>query len=136
MEGVDRALLLSAPAQDQVELQKNFIDAAKRNGVRHVVKFSAASADAKSKRVFAKWHGASEDQLRASGVAWTMLRPTFFMQNLLGLAGMVKGGAINELNLGMKEGLFNQVSDVVRRVGKKEPITLEQFIREHAAAFQ
>src|SRR5205814_2267538 len=35
MEDVDRALLLSAPAQDQIQLQKNFIDAAARNRVRH-----------------------------------------------------------------------------------------------------
>lgn len=39
LQGVDRALLLSSPDPKQVELQGNFIRAAKRAGVKHVVKF-------------------------------------------------------------------------------------------------
>jgi len=94
MEGVERAMLLSAPTQDQVQMQSNFIRAAKEVGVRQVVKLSAANADSKSKLVFMRWHGITEDELKASGMAWTMLRPPNFMQNLLGMAGMIKGGTI------------------------------------------
>jgi uncharacterized protein YbjT (DUF2867 family) len=57
--------------------------------------------------------------------------------------GMVAGGmpewvadALNELSEQMKLGRFAEVTDVVRRVGKKEPVTLEQFVRENAAAFR
>jgi len=35
----------------------------------------------------------------------------------------------------MKLGNFARVTDVVRRVGKKEPVTLEQFVRENAGVF-
>src|SRR5688572_32710682 len=38
---------------------------------------------------FARWHGQSEDLLKSSGLAWTMLRPNSFMQNLLGQAGQI-----------------------------------------------
>jgi uncharacterized protein YbjT (DUF2867 family) len=94
MEDVDRALLNSSPTPDLAELQSAFIDAAGRCGVKHVVKFSVAGADPQSQRTFAKLHGRVEDELRDSGLAWTMLRPTFFMQNLFAMAGMIKSGAI------------------------------------------
>ena len=37
----------------------------------------------------ARSHGTAEKALEASGVAWTHLRPHFFMQNLLGSAGTI-----------------------------------------------
>ena len=43
--------------------------------------------------------------------------------------------AINELSEEMKQGHFATVTDVVERVGKKTPVTLEQFVRENAGAF-
>ena len=172
---------------------------------------------------FCDWHGRVEHYIEASGLAWTHLRPSFFMQNLLGFAGMIKGGtiyqptgqgrapfvdvrdigavaahvlaeegrhdgrayevtgpqalgyadvaatfsrvlgrpvayvdvpaaaakqsmtqagmpewladAINELSEEMKQGHFATVTDVVERVGKKKPGTLEQFVRENKSAF-
>src|SRR5438552_2017213 len=42
---IDRALLLPANNANQVEQERTFIDAAKRAGVQHVVKFSAIGAD-------------------------------------------------------------------------------------------
>lgn len=86
LEGAERALLLSAPDPRQVEQQGRFIEAARRAGVRHVVKVSAVGADANAAGGFGKWHGQTEDELKASGLAWTMLQPNFFMQNVLGQA--------------------------------------------------
>src|SRR5205085_2915855 len=54
--GVDHALLLSSPDQRQIELQGNFIEAAKRAGVQHLVKFSAMGADANGLSAFQRWH--------------------------------------------------------------------------------
>ena len=59
MDDVDRALLLTPPSQGQVELQKNFIDAAARNRLSHIVKYSAAGADEQSASTFARQHGIS-----------------------------------------------------------------------------
>jgi uncharacterized protein YbjT (DUF2867 family) len=94
MEDVDRALLNSPPAPDLLELQGTFIEAAQKAAVKQVVKFSVAGVDSKSDRTFARLHGAVEDKLRDSGIAWTMLRPTFFMQNFFGMAQMIKNGTI------------------------------------------
>jgi uncharacterized protein YbjT (DUF2867 family) len=44
--------------------------------------------------------------------------------------------AINELSDAMKQGVFERTTNVVRDVGKKEPITLGQFVREHEDAFR
>jgi uncharacterized protein YbjT (DUF2867 family) len=94
LEGVDRLLLLSSPDATFVEAQGTVISAAKQAGVRHIVKFSAMTADPKSPSTFPRMHGQTEDLVRASELAWTFLRPTFFMQNFLGLADMVKQGTI------------------------------------------
>jgi uncharacterized protein YbjT (DUF2867 family) len=94
LDGIDQVMLLSAPSPNQVELERNMVLAAKAAGVRHIVKFSAMSADPNSPSRFPRIHGQSEQLIRESGLEWTFLRPTFFMQNLLGLAGMVKTGTI------------------------------------------
>jgi uncharacterized protein YbjT (DUF2867 family) len=44
--------------------------------------------------------------------------------------------AINELSHALQEGAFDRVTNVVRDVGKKEPLTLVQFIRENVALFR
>ena len=111
MEDVERAILSSAAAPDMVALQSNFIRAAKDAGVRHVVKFSAASADAAADRVVAKWHGLTEDELKRSGIAWTMLRPPFFMQNLLSVAPMIRQETIY-MPTGSGRAAFVDVRDI------------------------
>lgn len=111
MEGVDRALLLPPPSNKIVDQQRNFIDAAKRNGVKHVVKFSVWGVDANSTALFASMHGKGEEMLKSSGLAWTMLRPTFFMQNFFSFAGMIKGGAIYQPT-GNGKAAFIDVRDI------------------------
>jgi uncharacterized protein YbjT (DUF2867 family) len=64
-----------------VELANAFVDAAKRAGVRHVVKLSAIGADAAPPFTVGKWHAANEQHIRESGLGFTFLRPNSFMQN-------------------------------------------------------
>lgn len=109
--GVERVLMLSSPDPRQVELQGNLLEASKRAGVRHVVKFSAMTADPKSPARFPRLHGQTEQQVRASGMTWTFLRPTFFMQNLLGLAEMVRSGTIYQ-PAGDSKATFVDIRDI------------------------
>jgi uncharacterized protein YbjT (DUF2867 family) len=84
LQGVEKALLLSAVHTHQVEWQGNFIEAAKRAAhAPHVVKFSAMGANPDSPIRLARWHGQTEKQLEQSGLPYTHLRPTSFMQNML-----------------------------------------------------
>jgi uncharacterized protein YbjT (DUF2867 family) len=80
---VQQAFLLSPSSADQVAREANFIRAAKRAGVRHVVKFSILGAAPDSPSRLMRRHGEVERMLEDSGMAFTLLRPNYFMQNLL-----------------------------------------------------
>lgn len=221
LEGIEHVLLNSSPAPDLIELQGNLIAAAKRAGVSHIVKFSAQGADANAPEGFLKWHGQVEQRLAASGLAYTNLQPTVFMQEILnswggqrtislpmkdakvsavdtrdiaavavktliedGHAGknyVITGpealsfteiakkisaatgeevnyvnitlddfqksllemglphwlaGALSQLYDYLGSGLGGEVSDVVAKVGKKRPISFDEFAREHAQSFK
>jgi uncharacterized protein YbjT (DUF2867 family) len=94
LSGCEQAFLVSPPVENLHELEIPFIDAAKRAGVKHIVKLSAVGAAADAPHRFGRWHFASEQHLRDSGLDFTILRANFFMQNLLGAAGMIKSGTI------------------------------------------
>jgi uncharacterized protein YbjT (DUF2867 family) len=79
LRGVDRAILISSATPDMLEVQSNFIDAARRHGVRHVVKLSGIAPNLDSSFRFARMHGEIERRLEASGMAYTQLRPGEFM---------------------------------------------------------
>ncbi|MDX1407249.1 MAG: SDR family oxidoreductase [Saprospiraceae bacterium] len=92
MEGVHRAFLLTPPHPEMVVWQTNAILAARRTGVKHVVKLSITPFDPDASINLVKWHSATEVLLRESGVAYTIIRPHSFMQNWIASAGMIKGG--------------------------------------------
>jgi uncharacterized protein YbjT (DUF2867 family) len=79
LRGVDRAMLISSSDPAMLDVQSNFIDAARRAGVRHVVKLSGIMPDLDSPFRFARMHGEIERRLEASGMAFTHLRAGEFM---------------------------------------------------------
>ena len=83
LDGVGKVFLLPPLIPSQVELTNAFVDAAKRAGVRHVVKLSAIGADAAPPFTVGKWHAANEQHIRESGLGFTFLRPNSFMQNFI-----------------------------------------------------
>ena len=89
--GADRLFLLTGNAGDMVPLEKNAIAAAEESGVAHVVKLSALGASDHSKSVIGLWHYNVERALRATDLAWTILRPHVFMQNLLDQRDSIRG---------------------------------------------
>jgi uncharacterized protein YbjT (DUF2867 family) len=80
LRGVDRAMLISSSNPAMLETQANFIDAASKAGVQHVVKLSGILPDVDSPFRFARMHGEIERRLEASGMAYTHLRAGEFMQ--------------------------------------------------------
>ena len=83
LEGVEKVFLLPPLLPNQLEVMNAFVDAAKRTGVRHIVKLSAIGIDDEAQPTAIKWHGANERHLSVSGVAFTFLRPNSFMQNFI-----------------------------------------------------
>ena len=83
LDSVDRALMISSPDHTMLDTQCRFVDAAKQAGVPHIVKFSGKQSSIgfdPMKFRFTRMHEQIEDYLEASGVAWTHLRPSQFMQ--------------------------------------------------------
>jgi (4-alkanoyl-5-oxo-2,5-dihydrofuran-3-yl)methyl phosphate reductase len=73
---VDRIFLVTFETQQDL----NIIEAAKRAGVKQIVKLSTLEATAHKIQV-GKWHYEREELIRASGLNWTFLRPGMFMSN-------------------------------------------------------
>jgi uncharacterized protein YbjT (DUF2867 family) len=223
LQGVQKAILVSAWLPEQVELETNFIKAARQVGLSHLVKLSAMGADSRSPVGILAQHGEIEDRVRASGVPFTFLRPNGFMQNFLASAATIAQGALyapveearvsfvdardiaavavqvasnaghegqaylvtgpealthgevaaklaeaigrpvsyvnvspeqyksallqygtpewladglNELFGFYRDGVGAEVADTVSRIGRKEPISFDQFAREHASVFR
>jgi uncharacterized protein YbjT (DUF2867 family) len=85
--GVDRVFLITPFSLDQVEMGKVLIDAAKDAGVKHIVRLSAAGADSENAIQLGRWHREIENYLENSGLNYTILRPSTFMQNFVNYAG-------------------------------------------------
>ena len=79
LRGVDRAMLISSSDPGMLDVQSGFIEAARKAGVRHVVKLSGIIPDRDSPFRFARMHGEIERRLEESGMAFTHLRAGEFM---------------------------------------------------------
>jgi uncharacterized protein YbjT (DUF2867 family) len=79
LRGVERAMLISSSDPMMLDVQTNFIDAARKAGVEHVVKLSGIMPEIDSAFRFARMHGEIEKRLEASGMAFTHLRAGEFM---------------------------------------------------------
>jgi uncharacterized protein YbjT (DUF2867 family) len=90
VDGVERVFLACANHPQQARWETAAIDAAAAAGVRGIVKLSAFGAQIGSPVAFLDANAHIEEHLRRSGVAWTILRPTFLMSNLLRGAGGVR----------------------------------------------
>jgi uncharacterized protein YbjT (DUF2867 family) len=84
--GCTKLFLLTGNVENASDLQRHAIAAARQAWVAHVVKLSAFGASQHSNSVIGRMHHQIEKELQESGLAWTMLRPHHFMQNLLSQA--------------------------------------------------
>ena len=80
LEGVDRLFLVFGGGADQAAKEINAVRVAKQQGVRRIVKLSVWGAE-KEEFSFAKIHRSIEREIESSGLEYTFLRPTGFMQN-------------------------------------------------------
>ncbi|WP_433245972.1 SDR family oxidoreductase [Streptosporangium sp. CA-135522] len=89
--GVDTLWLLTAMGPQAPHASMNAVHAAKQAGVKHVVRMSAIGAAHDAPTRNGRLHALSDHELRVSGLDWTIIKPGFFMQNLL---GSVSGGTL------------------------------------------
>ncbi len=93
--GVDTLFLLFPLAPDMPRMAANAVAAAKAAGVKHIVRSSGAGADASSEAAIARVHGEIDALVSASGIPFTLLLPSSFMQNLVTVyVSAIRSGAL------------------------------------------
>ena len=94
--GVDKVFLVTAPNPNQVTQASNAIAAAKRAGSPYVVRLSAGAIDTTldAPARVTRQHAEIDAELKASGLAYTILQPHFFMQNTMMAAGTVASDGV------------------------------------------
>ena len=97
LEGVRTLLMVSAAeSADRLEQHLAFADAAAEAGVEHIVYTSFYGAAPEATFTLARDHWATEQHLRASGMAFTFLRDNLyldFLPDLVGEDGVIRGPA-------------------------------------------
>ncbi|MBA4318902.1 MAG: NAD(P)-dependent oxidoreductase [Flavobacterium sp.] len=85
-ENIDRVFMVTGYTVDMLRQSKALLDAAKKQGVQHIVHLGACGPDDTSIGHWA-WHQFVERYVEWCGFTYTHLRPQDFMQNLLGYGG-------------------------------------------------
>jgi uncharacterized protein YbjT (DUF2867 family) len=98
--GADRIYLVTPAHLDMRHWKANVIAAAKAAGVRQVVLATGLGASPQAKVTFGKWHSETQELLKESGLDWTFIQPTYFMQNLLWQAGNIAKDGVYYDDLG------------------------------------
>ena len=138
LRGVDRAMLISSSDPMMLDVQTNFIDAAKRAGVKHIVKLSGIMPELDSAFRFARMHGEIEKRLEASGMAFTHLRagefmPAYFRQvpNITAKGAMflpMEDASIASIDVGDIAEIATRVLTGSGHEGKTYPLTGPQAL--------
>jgi uncharacterized protein YbjT (DUF2867 family) len=79
----DKLFLVTPMAEDQVDMAKTLVDEAKKAGVKHIVKLSAMGADVEPGIKICRRHREIEKYIEDSGINYTFLRSSSFMQNFV-----------------------------------------------------
>lgn len=98
-DGVHDVWLLTPNGPRAAEQSMNAVWAAREAGAERVVRLSAVRAAHDAPTRSERLHAMADEQLRASGMRWTIIRPLWFMQNLFNEAGDIAAGAVR-LNMG------------------------------------
>lgn len=98
-EGVQDLWLLTPNSPRAPENSMNALWAARRAGVERVVRLSVIGAAPDAPNRSGRLHALSDQELEHSGLRWTILRPHWFMQNLLNEADDIAATGTFSLNM-------------------------------------
>ncbi|WP_258184009.1 NmrA family NAD(P)-binding protein [Chroococcidiopsis cubana] len=95
MRGVERVFLLTGYTVDMLAQSKAIVDEAVKADVQHIVHIGAYAKE-DTTVAHLGWHQLIERYIESSGIAYTHLRPNYFMQNLLRLPNTNNPGVIHQ----------------------------------------
>ena len=82
LSGIERVFLLTPAHRDMLAYDTNVVDAAVAAGARRIVKVSVAGGPDSGTQI-GRWHWAGEKKVESSGLDFTFLRPSLYMQQSL-----------------------------------------------------
>ncbi len=85
--GAETVWILTPPGPRAPEQSSNALWAARQGGAKHVVRMSAVGAAHTAPTINSRLHALSDAELAGSGIPFTILKPHFFAQNLIMMAG-------------------------------------------------
>jgi uncharacterized protein YbjT (DUF2867 family) len=109
LDGTDSLFLVNSGPRIPI-LDALAAKAAKAAGVSHLVKLS--SLDVEQSLAIGAWHEQGEAVVRASGIPFTLVRPTGFMSNLLAWAHSIKAAGIVRASTGDGRRPFIHSADI------------------------
>lgn len=90
LKGVQKIAIILPNNEHQLEFEKQLADLAAEARVQQIVKVSSMEGAAGAHNPVHRTHWESEEHIRSKGIPWTMVRPSFYMQNFLGCAATIK----------------------------------------------
>lgn len=83
LNNIDRLFLRIPPSVEMVDISSNFVEGAKKNGVKFIVKLSTMGADLEPGYTSGRLHREVEKIIEESGIPFGFLRPNSFMQSFI-----------------------------------------------------
>lgn len=90
MRGISKIAIILPNGEKQLMLEKQLADVAVECGATHILKISSMESLPDARIATHRMHWDSEQHIRSTGVAWTMVRPSFYMQNFFANAATIK----------------------------------------------
>ena len=84
---VSKLFLLTLPSLNMTDISSKVVSEAKKNSVQHIVKLSVFGADAEPGITIGRLHRQEEKIIEESGISYTFLRSSAFMQNFVNYYG-------------------------------------------------
>jgi uncharacterized protein YbjT (DUF2867 family) len=118
LQGIDKVFLVCSPVPQLVELESKAIEACQKAGVKYLVLSSALGAGTFNSS-FPRWHAQVEEILKRSGIAYTIMRPNSFMQNVTTFfAPTIRTQAAFYASMGKSRVSFIDTRDIAEFVAK------------------
>ncbi len=83
LDHIDTLFLVTLPTPNMANISSSLVKEAKKNGVKYIVKLSVMKADAEPGFTVGRLHRQEEKIIEESGIPYTFLRPTSFMQSFV-----------------------------------------------------
>lgn len=90
LNGITQSYLVTPTTSRRISHEANFLAASRKSQVKHIVRLSILGAETDSPSRLLQRHGEADQQLKKSGIPFTILKPSYFMQNLFWYAEPIK----------------------------------------------